>query len=96
MEHGGWTYILTNKRGGVLYIGMTSNLAARMAQHRQGAGSAFCRKYGISRLVLAERHASIEAATAREKALKAWKRQWKIWLLEQANPVWDDLFDHLA
>ncbi|BEU99134.1 hypothetical protein NSDW_02290 [Novosphingobium olei] len=64
MEHGGWIYILTNKPGGVLYIGVTSNLAARMAQHRQGAGSAFCRKYGISRLVLAERHVSIEDAIA--------------------------------
>ncbi|BEV01016.1 GIY-YIG nuclease family protein [Novosphingobium olei] len=96
MEQGGWTYILTNKPSGVLYIGVTSNLAARMAQHRQGAGSAFCRKYGISRLVLAERHASIEEAIAREKALKAWKREWKIRLIEQANPSWDDLFDHLA
>ncbi|NML92672.1 GIY-YIG nuclease family protein [Novosphingobium olei] len=95
MEHGGWTYILTNKPGGVLYIGVTSSLAARMAQHRQGAGSVFCRKYWISRLVLAERHASIEEAITREKALKAWKREWKIRLTEQANPGWDDLLEYL-
>lgn len=78
----------------MLYIGVTSDLAARMVQHRAGTGSAFCRKYGLKRLVLAEPHATIEEAIAREKALKAWQRDWKIRLIEQANPAWDDLFDH--
>jgi len=96
MRRGGWTYILTNKQEGVLYIGVTSDLAARMMQHRAGTGSALCRKYGIKLLVLAEQHATIEEAIAREKALKAWKREWKIRLIEESNPAWADMFDHLA
>lgn len=90
---GGWTYIMTNKRGGVLYIGVTAHLAARVDQHRQGMGASFCRKYGLTRLVLAEPHDSIADAIAREKMLKAWKRAWKIELIESVNPEWDDLFD---
>jgi len=93
---GGWTYIVTNRPNGVLYIGVTSNLSARMMQHRAGTGSAFCRKYGLKRLVLAEHHESIVDAIAREKAMKAWKRAWKIRLIEEVNPDWDDLFDHLV
>jgi len=93
--HGGWTYILTNKPNGVLYIGVTSDLAARMAQHRAGTGSSFCRRYGLKRLVLAEPHGSIEDAIAREKARKAWQRAWKIRLIEESNPAWEDLYDHI-
>ncbi|PEQ12733.1 excinuclease ABC subunit C [Novosphingobium sp. PC22D] len=93
---GGWTYILTNKPRGVLYVGVTANLAARMAQHRTGSGSSFCRRYGPKRLVLVECHEEIAMAITRVKALKAWKRDWKIKLIEQANPGWEDLFDHLA
>ncbi|KHK92438.1 GIY-YIG nuclease family protein [Novosphingobium malaysiense] len=92
---GGWTYILTNKPRGVLYIGVTSNIAARIAQHRSGTGSAFCRRYGLNRLVLVESHAEILSAIAREKALKAWKRDWKIRLIERNNPDWTDLFERL-
>jgi putative endonuclease len=92
---GGWTYIMTNKRDGVLYIGITSDLAARVDQHRAGKGSVFCRRYGLDRLVYAEPHEDIHAAIAREKALKAWKRAWKIELIEQANPEWRDLFEDL-
>ncbi|WP_241233561.1 GIY-YIG nuclease family protein [Altericroceibacterium xinjiangense] len=83
---GGWTYILTNKPHGVLYIGVTSDIAARMMQHRVGTGSAFCRRYGLKRLILVERHATIYEAIAREKALKAWQRAWKIRLIEGSNP----------
>lgn len=93
---GGWTYILTNKPHGVLFIGVTSNIAARMVQHRAGTGSSFCRRYGLKRLVLAERHESIVDAIAREKALKAWKRDWKIRLIEESNPHWDDLFEFVV
>ncbi len=93
---GGWTYVMTNRRHGVLYIGVTANLAARVWQHRTGAGSAFGRRYGLDRLVLAEPHATIKAAIVREKALKAWKRDWKIALIERANPERDDLFDRIA
>ncbi|EJU11251.1 hypothetical protein LH128_19876 [Sphingomonas sp. LH128] len=91
----GWTYILTNKPHGVLYIGVTADLPARMMQHRGGAGSAFCRKYGLKRLVLIEPHGRIEDAIRREKAMKAWKREWKIRLIEEAKPEWADLFERL-
>ncbi len=90
---GGWVYILCNKPGGVLYTGVTADIAARMMQHREGRGSAFCRKYGIKRLVHIEHHDEIVASITREKAVKAWKRAWKIELIERGNPNWDDLFD---
>ena len=87
-----WVYIMSNRKDGVLYIGVTSDLSRRIVQHREGKGSAFCRRYGLKRLVYAEEHDSIEEAIAREKAMKAWKRAWKIELIEGENPEWDDLF----
>jgi putative endonuclease len=90
---GGWTYIMTNRPRGVLYIGVTANLASRVCQHRNGEGSAFCKRYKLTRLVLAEQHDSIGEAIAREKAMKAWKREWKIELVETGNPKWLDLWD---
>jgi putative endonuclease len=90
---GGWTYIMTNRARGVLYVGVTADLAARIWQHRNGEGSDFCRRYKLDRLVLAERHATIEEAIAREKMLKTWKRAWKVELIEVANPKWLDLFE---
>ncbi|MCB2087463.1 MAG: GIY-YIG nuclease family protein [Sphingomonadaceae bacterium] len=93
---GGWVYVMTNKRDGLLYIGVTADLPARIMQHRTGNGSAFCRRYGLDRLVYAEPHASILEAIAREKAMKAWKRAWKIELIEKANPEWRDLFEDIA
>ena len=90
---GGWTYILTNKPRGTLYTGVTADLPARIYQHRAGEGSSFCRRYNLTRLVLAEPHATIEEAIAREKALKEWRREWKVRLIEAANPAWDDLFE---
>ena len=88
-----WVYIMSDRKDGVLYIGVTSDLSRRIIQHREGKGSAFCRRYGLTRLVYAEKHDSIEDAIAREKAMKAWKRAWKIELVEGVNPAWDDLFD---
>ena len=93
---GGWVYTMTNKREGVLYIGVTADLAARVHQHRTGTGSAFCRRYGLTRLVHAERYDDIQSAIVREKAMKAWKRARKIELIETANPEWGDLFERLA
>jgi putative endonuclease len=89
---GGWTYIMTNRRRGTLYIGVTANLPARISQHRTGKGSEFCRRYKLKRLVLTEQHATMIEAIAREKALKEWNRHWKIELIEAANPDWEDLF----
>lgn len=87
--------MLTNKPGGMLYTGVTSDLAARMVQHRSGTGSAYCRRYGLRTLILAEWHETIEEAIARERALKAWHRPWKIRLIEEANPGWEDLFERI-
>ena len=91
MEKGGWTYILTNRAYGVLYVGVTADIDKRLWEHRSGLGSGFCRRYGLDRLVLSEQHAAIEEAIAREKQLKKWHRQWKIELIEAANPEWLDL-----
>jgi putative endonuclease len=92
---GGWTYIMTNRARGILYIGVTANLVARIAQHRMGEGSACCRRYRLHRLVLAEHHDEIDDAIRREKLVKAWKRTWKIELIEAANPQWRDLWESI-
>ena len=86
---------MTNHVRGVLYIGVTAYLAERVAQHRAGQGSAFCRKYKLTRLVVAESHDTIDDAIRREKQLKAWRRAWKIELIEKANPQWRDLWEHM-
>ena len=91
MARGGFVYILTNRAFGVLYIGVTAELDARIWQHRNGHGSHFCRNYGLDRLVLVEEFPSIEEAIAREKQLKRWRREWKIELIEAVNPEWEDL-----
>ncbi|MDB5725926.1 MAG: excinuclease subunit [Novosphingobium sp.] len=91
MQYGGWTYIMTNRAHGVLYVGVTSGIDRRMWGNRNGLGSKFCKKYGLDRLVLVEEHATIEEAIAREKTLKRWLRKWKIELIEAFNPDWDDL-----
>jgi putative endonuclease len=96
MHKGGWTYMMASRPRGMLYIGVTAHLAARVDQHRRDIGSAFCRRYGIKTLVYAEAHGTIEDAIAREKQLKAWKRAWKDELIETANPDWRDLYDTLA
>jgi putative endonuclease len=93
---GGWTYIMTNRPDGVLYTGVTAHLAQRVDQHRRSVGSAYCRKYILTRLVHAEPHDRIEDAIRREKALKAWKRAWKVALIETNNPDWNDLFDQIV
>jgi putative endonuclease len=90
---GGWVYIMTNKPFGTLYIGVTATLAARVYQHRTGQGSAFCKKHGLTRLVYYEQHESILDAIAREKAMKAWKRNWKLRQIMEVNPKWEDLYD---
>ncbi|MFD1035281.1 GIY-YIG nuclease family protein [Sphingomonas hankookensis] len=93
---GGWTYIMANRPFGMTYVGVTANLAARAWQHRRDEGSAYCRKYGIRMLVLAELHDGIETAVRREKALKAWQTEWKHRLITESNPEWRDLFDDIV
>ena len=92
---GGWTYILTDRPFGILYVGVTADLSERMTAHREGRGSEFCRRWGLKTLVLAEPHATIDEAIVREKALKNWKRDWKLRLVAETNPEWRDLFDSI-
>lgn len=91
MDEGGFTYILTNRAFGVLYVGVTTDIEERIWLHRNGKGSTFCRRYGIDRLVLIEEYPTIVEAITREKQLKNWQREWKIALIEAANPEWLDL-----
>ena len=88
-------YMLTNRLYGVLYTGVTTDLRARVEAHRAGRGGDFTRRYRCHRLVYFEFHQGIADAIAREKALKAWKREWKLRLIAEQNPGWDDLFGEL-
>ena len=92
----GYVYILTNKPYGTLYIGMTSNMPERLTQHRNGTASVFTKKFGLTRLVYYEVHDLVTTAIARESSLKRWKRDWKIALIEKANPTWKELDDTLV
>ena len=92
---GGYVYIMTNKPHGVLYTGVTAEIVTRVWQHTNGIGSKFCRRYNCNKLVLVEVFPTIEEAIAREKAVKAWPRLWKLELIHAANPNWDDLYETL-
>jgi putative endonuclease len=92
----GHVYILASKRNGTLYIGVTNNLAARIHAHREGRGSLFTRKYGVTRLVWYETYDMVVDAIQRESALKRWKRDWKLALIEKTNPDWEDLYETLT
>lgn len=93
---GGWVYIMTNRPNGTLYVGVTSNLARRVWEHRAGLAEGFTRRYGLKRLVYAERHDDIRIAIQREKNMKHWTRAWKVRLILDADPAWDDLYHRLA
>ncbi len=88
-------YLLASKRNGTLYIGVTSDLIRRVWEHKQGAVDGFTKKYGVHMLVWYEMHQDMYAAISREKALKEWKRAWKLQLIESGNPTWRDLFVEL-
>lgn len=84
-------YILASQRNGTLYIGVTSDLMVRIHQHREGMTDGFTKRYGVKRLVWFEMLADMEAGITREKQLKKWNRAWKLRLIEEANPQWNDL-----
>ncbi len=92
-EWGGWIYVVTNRANGVLYVGVTSNLARRIYEHREGLIAGFTQRYGLKRLVYAEHHEDIRGAIQREKNIKHWSRAWKVGLILQQNPEWRDLYD---
>src|SRR6185437_5909532 len=89
-------YILASRRKGTLYVGVTSDLARRVWEHRSGAVSGFTRDYEVYTLVFAEVHETMESAILREKRIKKWRRAWKLELIERDNPQWRDLYEELA
>lgn len=91
MERQPCVYILASRRHGTLYTGVTSNLLSRLIQHREGLIPGFTSRYGVHQLVWYDVADTIEAAIHREKQLKAWRRDWKLRLIEEHNPLWDDL-----
>ena len=84
-------YLLASRRNGTLYTGVTSNLMARIHQHREGLIAGFTKKHGIKMLVWFEQHATMDSAITREKRIKKWERAWKLELIEADNPAWCDL-----
>ncbi len=85
-----YVYIMTNKPGGTLYVGVTNDLPVRTAQHKQGLADSFTKRYKLDKLVYYEVFDDIRDAIKREKQLKEWKRAWKIRLIKTENPEWRD------
>jgi putative endonuclease len=87
-----YVYMLASKKNGTLYIGVTSNLSKRVYEHKCKLIDGFTKKYNVDKLVYCEITEDVESAILREKRLKKWKRQWKVELIEQKNPEWNDLY----
>ena len=88
--------MLASGHNGTLYVGVTSDLVRRVAEHRESALPGFTERYGVKQLVWYETNDSIEAAIRREKRLKKWPRAWKVALIETANPKWRDLWAEIS
>ena len=88
-------YILASKRNGTLYVGVTSDLARSIWEHKNGAIEGFTKRYRVHNLVWYEEHQTIQDAIQREKNIKEWNRSWKIELIERSNPLWNDLYADL-
>jgi putative endonuclease len=91
-----YAYILASRKHGTIYIGVTNDLIRRVYEHKNKFVSGFIAEYGVDKLVYYEIFDHPEAAIVREKRLKKWKRDWKIALIEESNPGWDDLYPTLA
>jgi len=85
-------YILASRRNGTLYTGVTSSLAERIWQHKNDVTEGFTKRHGVHLLVWYELYDTMESAIRREKAIKEWKREWKLELIEKTNPTWRDLY----
>ncbi|PHS21459.1 MAG: GIY-YIG nuclease [Robiginitomaculum sp.] len=96
MEKHPCVYILASKRNGTVYTGVTSDLAKRIWQHREGEVAGFSKRYNVKILVWYEAHETMESAITREKQIKEWKRVWKLELIEKTNPQWRDLWDDIT
>jgi putative endonuclease len=95
-EHTYYVYILASKRNGTLYTGVTNNLLRRVIEHKEKTLKGFSSKYGVFKLVYYEVHKYINDAIKRESNIKAWKRRWKLKLIEENNIVWKDLLPEIA
>jgi putative endonuclease len=95
MEKFPCVYILANRENGTLYVGVTSDLARRIEEHRSKLAEGFTKRYGVDRLVWFEIHPTMESAICREKRLKDWNRAWKKRLINRDNPLWEDLSNQL-
>jgi putative endonuclease len=91
----GFVYIMASRRNGTIYIGVTSDLPQRIAQHREGLIEGFTKQYGCKLLVWFERYDDLQEARRRELQMKNWKRLWKLRVIEEMNPEWDNLFESL-
>jgi putative endonuclease len=92
---GGWVYIMTNRPDGTLYTGVTSDIARRAFEHREGLIDGFTRRYGLKRPAPVEFYENIRDAIQRESNIKHWPRAWKVRLIHAANPEWRDLYEDL-
>lgn len=94
MAHKYYVYIMANSKNGTIYVGVTGDIRRRIDEHKTGIFKGFTSKYELKRLVYFEETESIDAAIAREKQLKNWKRDWKLDLIEKVNPNWTDLVEN--
>lgn len=90
-----FVYILSSKKNGTLYVGVTNDLVRRVYEHKKGVSEGFTKKYNVKNLVWYESTASIESAILREKQIKAGSRVKKVALIEKMNPTWEDMYDSL-
>jgi putative endonuclease len=88
-------YLLASQRNGTLYTGVTSDLVKRVWEHKNDLVDGFTKRYGVHSLVWYELHESMDSAITREKTIKGWKRRWKLELIEESNPDWQDLCESL-
>jgi len=88
-------YLLASKPGGVIYLGVTSDIVKRVWQHKNAFVDGFSKKYHVHVLVWFEPHQGMESAILREKRIKKWKRAWKVELIEEGNPGWRDLYGEI-
>ena len=96
MEKQPAVYIMAKDRNSTLYVGVTSSLIARTWQHREHVVEGFTKKYDVTRLVWYELHGTMDSAISREKQIKKWLRSWKIALIEERNPYWNDLWSEIS
>lgn len=91
-----WVYIMTNRPNGTLCTGVTTNLARRAWEHREGVIDGFTERYGLKRLVYAEEHVTVLGVIQRERTVKHWKRAWEVQLILERNAGWADLYELLG